>query len=114
MVAGSYGTIVLLTHKNKGRDNVCEAKLLIQLWQHVMQLESHQGAARQFPIQHELSSGKLGMHKQVFFFLSSSHGQMQFLPHACATATRGIIEADKQAKDRRESAGEQARGVEEF
>lgn len=77
-------------------------------------------AALQFSILHELSSGKLAMHKQAFFLSSSQGhegnrcGQINFLPPACAAATGGIIEADKRAKDRRRSAGgEKERGVEE-
>lgn len=73
-------------------------------------------AALQFSIRHELSSGKLGMHKQGFFFLSSRGLRV----NAVAKLIFSLLpvplqpEADKQAKDRRESAGEEAREVEEF
>lgn len=43
MAAGRYGAIVLLAHKHKGKGNVWEAKLFVQLWRHVMQLQSYQG-----------------------------------------------------------------------
>lgn len=63
------------------------------------------------------------MHKEGFFPLPSHTqgyegnrcGQINLLSPACAAATGGIIEADRRAKDRRESAGgEKERRVEEF
>lgn len=61
---------MLPTHKGDGRDKVWEKGPFVQLRRHFAPLESYRldfrGAALQDSILHELSSGKLAMHKQVF------------------------------------------------